>query len=254
MPLLEHMSDIMDANQSSYTLYLPVREYMHTSVANIMDNSQVSLEGIDYCKTGRLVQYARGGYVEPHNTGIFTARQPMDVLGGIDQHFNVRLYMASSASALVMDVDRNAGIAGDIRVEIHGMADGFEIADSVFTFSSNPIVRTDRITVGAQQCFASVHFPSRDVPPPSKVIIDIDDPSEGLASDEPIWQWHVYVPLEDGTVTESVLGVRTPLMAGQLKIVKAKILSNGSASVEDPTVGVSVTLDWHDAGQHEVEF
>ena len=44
-PVLEHFSDIMDANQTSYTLHLPVHEYMHLAVANLVDNNLVNLDG-----------------------------------------------------------------------------------------------------------------------------------------------------------------------------------------------------------------
>jgi hypothetical protein len=53
-------------------------------------------------------------------------------------------------------------------------------------------------------------------------------------------------------VTESVLGVRKPLRAGQLKIIRAKMYSNGALEPDGTGVGVSVTLDWKEAGHHEV--
>ena len=35
---LHNERHIMDANQSSYTLFIPVRKYMHIAIANIEDN------------------------------------------------------------------------------------------------------------------------------------------------------------------------------------------------------------------------
>ena len=43
---LYHKRDIIDANQTSYTLTLPMRKYMHLAVANIAKNTVVSLDNI----------------------------------------------------------------------------------------------------------------------------------------------------------------------------------------------------------------
>ena len=36
---LHHDEHIMDANQASYTLYLPMRQYMHLAAANVVNNN-----------------------------------------------------------------------------------------------------------------------------------------------------------------------------------------------------------------------
>ena len=262
MPILEHMSETMDASQSSYTLYLPVREYMHTSVANIAENQQVTLEGTQFCHSSRLVQrISSEGLADPHETGLFTARKNMDVLSGVDQSFDVRLYMANAATALVLDPDADSGF-NDIRVEVTGFASSFNIADSTYVFSGSSLadgkdasVRTQRLQAeeGGEQCYASVHFPSRDLPE-SKVIIETEEPFISESADVALWGWAVYVTLSDGTVTRSFLGVKTPLKAGQLKIVRAKVHRGGEVTTEDPLVGVSVTLDWQSGSDHDIEL
>ena len=78
---LHNERHIMDANQSSYTLFIPVRKYMHVAIANIEDNHEVGLEADELCHTSRLVQPVRDT-VESHPTGIFTARLPMDIKDG----------------------------------------------------------------------------------------------------------------------------------------------------------------------------
>ena len=85
-----HKSDIMDANQTSYTLTLPMRKYMHLAVANIVDNTVVGLADAGYSNTSKLHQ-TEGSTLDSHSTGLFTARQPMEVLSGVNQTFNVRL-------------------------------------------------------------------------------------------------------------------------------------------------------------------
>lgn len=256
MPLLEHMSEIMDANQSSYTLYLPARDYMHTCVANIVGNGAVTLEGIDYCHSGRLVQHVPDSHiVEPHKTGLFTARQEMNVSGSVSQSFDVNLYMANAATALVIDTGGVSGVK-DIRVELRGLADGFNIADSTYTFNTNPRIATNRLPVqeGTEECFASVHFPSREPDPDTKVIVEAPELFYEENSEEVLWQWCVYVTMEDDTVTETILGVRKQLKAGQLMITKAVLREMGEVTAEDPYVGMSVTLNWQEGSSHDSEL
>ena len=153
----------MDANQASYTLNLPMRQYMHLAVANILDNDIVSLADDGRCHPSKLRQTERDT-INSHTTGLFTARQPMEVLEGVDQNFNVRLYMANCAAALVIDPRENKG--RDIRVFTTGFATGFNICDSAYHFVDRaPYVRTTRLTEEEKtdkQAFCSVTFPSRE--------------------------------------------------------------------------------------------
>ncbi|MBP3203554.1 MAG: hypothetical protein J6M31_08135 [Bacteroidales bacterium] len=228
---LHHETHIMDANQSSYTLYIPVRKYMHLALANLSGNERVRLQDTQRCHTAGLVQEV-ADTLFPHRSGIFTARLPMDVKEGQDQQFDVRLYIANCATALV--VDTLGSHLKDIKVFLSGFATGFDVCDSVYHFSYTPVLRADELVLPASgtRCFASVNFPSRE-PSPSK------------AADHSLWQYKVYATLPDGKVTETILGLSKPLRAGELKVLKAKARENGQVYPGDPTVAVSVTLDWN---------
>ncbi|MBR4735230.1 MAG: hypothetical protein IK052_03980 [Bacteroidales bacterium] len=250
---LHNERHIMDGSQSSYTLYIPVRKYMHLAIANIEDNREVVLEADDRCHTSRLTQPVRDT-IDSHSTGIFTARLPMDVKEGEDQQFNVRLYMANCASALVLDT-LGSGIR-DIRVYASGFATGYSIADSTYRFDYTPIVRARKVPVEGTEpplCFTTVTFPSRDVPS-SKTTIESPDEFVSEAAENPLWRYKIYTTLKDGTVTETVLGVKLPLMAGQMKVVKASIIDDGSCVPVAPWVGSLVTLDWIEQPGWEVDF
>ena len=257
---LEHSNVIMDANQTSYTLYLPSRQYSHTAVANLLDNGSVTLEDSDHLNAGILRQHTvvDGGtnVVSPHRTGLFTARLNMDVKANQDQNFDVNLYMVNAATALVLDVSE-ATTVKDIKVLADGFATEFKVADSTYVFGTESTVLTDDLPVKGctQRCFASVHFPSKDTRPEgSKAIFDAQDPFLADDASEAVWRWRAYVTIADGSVTETVLGISKPLLAGALKILKAKVYDTGIVTTQDPTVGVSVTLDWQSAGQHEIEL
>lgn len=255
---LEHLDVVMDGSQSSYSLFIPARPYTHLCVANLEAEPFVSLEADGLCKTSRLVQHpAVKDTVSAHTTGIFTARTQMDIQVGIDQHFDVSLYMVNAATALVLDMS-DAPNLKDLRVYLRGMADGFMLADSTYTFNSDPVIRTTLLPVEAgstERCYVSTHFPSRDVDVPNtKMIIDIDDPDGEKRSDVVLWYWEVYATLSDGTTTKSVLGCYNPLHAAQLKVVKGVVHQDGSTETTDKTMGVSVTLNWESGTEQDIEL
>ena len=98
--LLHNDEHIMNNSEHSYTLMIPRQKYMHIAVANIEDDPVVRLEGTDNCHTAVLRQI-EGDTIDSHNTGIFTSRQLMEMIEGIDQTFNVKMYMANCLQARI---------------------------------------------------------------------------------------------------------------------------------------------------------
>lgn len=266
-PLLHHESETMNASQSSYTLHLPVHNYMHNAVANIQGNNVVTLENTGFghsasleqtvgTKSSLMLSAPASDSVNTHKTGLFIGRlKEMDIKAGVkDQVFNVTLTMANCATALVIDTT-GSGLK-DIKVFSTGFATAFALADSVYNYPpTSPIVKNDELTVtgGSQRCFASVNYPSKDTPG-SHVIIETEDPFISVGSSEALWQWHCYAKLPDGSITQSILSVKKPLRPGQLEIVKARAFDNGVIDTSTPLVGVSVTLDWNSGGDYHPIF
>ncbi len=240
---LEHFTDIINANQTSYTLTLPMRKYQHLAVANIAKNVVVGLEKDDNSSTSMLNQ-AIGitneslskKIVDSHTTGLFTARQHMEVLSGIDQTFNVHLYMANSATSLI--IDPNGQTFKKLEVYATGFANSFMINDSTYIFADDkPLIKADKVETGNDLlCYCSVNFPSRDAVPAAA--------RRRASTDSSLWQLVVYATKNDDTVTKTVLEIDDPLKAGELKIVKGKLDSDCAVRPSDSSVGVSVTLDW----------
>lgn len=237
--LLYHQSNVMDDKEKTYTLFLPAQDYLHLALANLQNNSQVSVTGGDSRDTQALVQKT-GETIESHETGIFTARTEIGVKEDVDQTFHVTLYMANSATALV--IENTSGVeVKDIQVYATGFATGFNVNDSTYTFVDNPpLVHAQQVSTGVDDmlCFCTVNFPSRDK----------------AVGEEPLWQYVVYVTLADGSVTKSVLEMKEPLGAGDLKIVKAYLQADGSLQPDNTLVGVSITLDWKQGGSYETEM
>ena len=242
---LNHDTHIMDANQKSYTLTLPMRRYRHLAVANIADNNMVSLSGDENSITSKLVQ-ADGtkaipqDFIMSHTAGLFTARESMEVLEGIDQIFNVRLYMANCAASLVIDPKGNA--YKKIQVYTSGFASSFFISDSTYVYSDKPpLVYADELQTGnSLLCFTTVNFPSRD--------------ADAAAQGSPLWRFEVYLTKTDDTITKTVINIDEPLKAGELKIIKGDIDSDGAIRPYNSRLGVSVTLDWASGGTYNPEL
>ena len=255
--LLYHDEHIMNDSEHSYTLYIPRQKYMHLAVANIEGDPVVYLDGTENCHTAALRQ-VEGDTIDSHNTGIFTARQLMEMIEGIDQTFNVKLYMANCSAMLVVDPQEHD--ISKMSVYATGFATAFYIADSVYEYKTPaPMIRTKRMDPDENGCvgFVSVNFPSREPSTPSseaisttRTIIETTEPFIAQPGDEVLWEFHIFLPQADGTTTKTVLGIKEPLRAGQLKIIRARIGENGQVESETPNVGVSVTLDWKPGGTY----
>lgn len=256
---LHHDMHIMDANQASYTLNLPMRQYMHLAAANLLNNNIVSLINDGYCHPSVLHQVPRDT-VDSQTTGLFTARQPMDVLGNVDQNFRIHLYMANCAAVLVVD-PRDVDASG-MQVYTTGFASEYQICDSNFIYpAKSPIVRTE--FVGRNDghgpfAFCSVNFPSKPASE-TRTVIETEEPFISKEGEEELWEFRVYVPQPETEqtrgrlrITETILRLRKPLRAGQLMIIKGWLDHQGIFYTTDTNVGVSVTLDWNKNNEHEV--
>lgn len=256
---LQHDEHFMDANQASYELNLPMRHYMHLATANILDNELVTLEDDERCHHSSLRQVDRDT-IDSHSTGIFTARQPMEILEGVDQNFNVRLYMANCAAMLVID-PRGYDPSG-MQVYSTGFATGFNICDSSYVYSEkSPIVKTTvlgEMDGNEEVGFCSVTFPSKNEHG-TRTVIETEEPFVADEDEEGLWEFQVYVPVQDEvetrgpkSITRNRLRIRRPLKPGQLMIIRGWLADKGVVQTDDYNVGVSVTLDWNKRSEEDV--
>ena len=286
---LHHERHTMDDNQRSYTLHLPVNDYMHLAAANLQHNSLVGLNNDRLCHQSELLQMPLDT-ITCHETGLFTARTYMNVVGNADQTFFVKLYMANAAAALVVDT---TGVkVSHVRSYSRGFATAFQMADSVYNYVENPpYVRAEGLVLSdteKQMAFCTVNFPSRNprgwwmrekevaagwhtdtgyrLPDAGGVkapvsggntvtrvegeIIREGDMDEGDA----LWEYVIFVTLEDGSITKTSLTVSEPLLAGELKIIKGRMDGRGVVHPTDMNVGMSVTLDWEKGMEYEEEL
>jgi len=237
-PLYLRERHIIDARQAAYTLYLPLHHYQNLALANLADNSAVTLSGADDAATVTLASAA----TTPHTTGLFTARLPMDLSRAEGQRtYHATLYMANSAAALVIDT---TGVTTQgITVTVSGLADAFNVNDSTYTYDKHITVSTQEVKAasGHQACYCTVAFPSPD-----------SAPAATRADATAIWTVYAYVDLPNGTTTRNVINVYQPLRAACLKIIKVRMQDDGSFQPVTTEVGVSTSLNWRKGGEYEV--
>ena len=244
--LLEHKYDTINAKQKSYTLYIPRKDYRHLAVVNIAENDNVTLMGGQYASSMRIAQ-READTLPSHNTAVYTARLDMYMpQSDSNLTFNVHLYMASCAVAIVQ-TNHSATPLRMGRVLLSGTASSFSINDSVYAFNHNSLIEAEKVIDG---CYAMLALPSRDslpAPAPSGA------KAFAKAADNALWQLRVYVPMPDGKITETVLSIPYALRAGRLEIIKVQMNDDGSVTVVgNPEVGASVQLDWKEGNEHEL--
>lgn len=234
-----HEQHIMDASSAEYVVYLPERDYRNLSVANISDAANVTLVSPEYGHRGMVLEQMVADTIDSHTTGMFTARKIIQVCK-CTESYDVDLYMANCCTALVVDT---AGVyVKGVNVVAQDFASRFAVGDSIYSFDNDVVIRSNEISIPKtlhRTCHYVVSFPSAD---------------KTRADAGAYYRIKAYVTLADGTITENVMTVETPLSAGNLKIIKMRMKADGSLTPECHDVGVSVTLDWKQGGVYEPDI
>lgn len=230
-------------------------------------------EGID---AGLPADYIPPTSTPSMKTGMFAARRDLisPSYGSYKEYneknvrdeytFTMPLYITNSAAALILD-PRSAKFS-DVQVYTTGFATDFNVADSTFIYGDFPLVKADRVNLNGTpwMLFCATSFPSREASGNKSIksrAIDTsvypNQPPYRVDTDEPflyddcgknIWRYEVYVRMveKDGreSITRTLINVRHPLRAGQLKIVKAYIDDQGIIRLYENEIGISVDLNW----------
>ena len=240
---LQHaMQKIVDSKSASYTVYVPRGNYFHVAMVNSADNVNVSVEDTAYVSYVSLIQHAQDT-LPSYNTTIYTGRTPILLTDSSTQSHHVNLYMTTCAVALIVEPDEQVQ---DMQVLVSGSASGFRIQDSVYTYTRAALIRMDKVS---EQCYAAVTLPSRDAPSGST-------PARRQAQDAAkLWQLRAYSTLSDGSVTETLIDMHSPLEAGTLQLIRVRQAEDGSLQpMQNIDASVNVTLDWNDGGSHDIDL
>lgn len=256
--LVYSIHDTIDANQSTYTFYLPKDDYHVIALANLDGNGVVTLADSANSRMANLVTLSQDT-LPSQQTGLFAVSRDVTVIDTADQKIDLTLHMASCAVALVIDTG-DVHVLG-MRAILCNTADGLYLRDSLYTFGKPKTVRMEKIEASPQSS------PKREEENRAPMAYEEEQAQPylfGCASfpspDEPdgygtYYQAKVYVTLPDGTTTETVLSVRESLPAGHLKLLKLQLQSDGVVlPVGTGEVGATVTLDWKDGGTHTIEI
>lgn len=231
------IQEIINDNHTSYTIRLPKEDYMHLAIANIADNRQVQVFAGDSSATMALC-LPTDRDIEPLTTGLYTGRLLMEMNDTI-RHFDVELYMVTSAVALIIDSAACPALQS-MEGYIEGTANRFSVRDSIFGFEHARALWMDRLLIEEATpltCLGTVGFPTRQM----------DD----------AWTITFTATLTDNRHTTSVLTIKDPLEAGELRIIKCYMDDNGQLNPDiehDSEVGVTVTFDWNQGSGHDIDI
>lgn len=241
--LSHHEANKMDANSVSYTIFLERNAYTNLALANTAAAANISIKGANVLNTLALAQEKKDT-IDSHNIGLFSSRLNIQE-NDFDKNLKTTLYMANSASAVV--IDKNNVQAEEIFGFVKGIADEFMVNDSIYHYDNGTVVRAKKTTgTETHESLYAVSFPSRDG-------YYIGNGSKATEEQAGIWEFHVIVKI-NGKYTENILSFPSPLKAGTLKIAKVTLQPDGSFHSNTQNVGVSVKLDWKPGGQHDIEI
>lgn len=246
---LYYEEHLVGSNEAGFTLYLPTQDYHHVALANVGAESVLRTTGADNLQTLAWEMEAEGDTVPSIGHSLFCGWQYLSVGGGQNSYF-MPLYMQDCAAAWVID-PRTAPVAG-YEAYVAGTAATFHCADSTFTYDAALRVRAAQVEGGGLTALYAACLPSPDSPAEAVAApTGRDDYAESAGA---YWTTYLYVRLASGEVTKNVLYVKSPLRAGELKVLKVALNDRGEVVADEREVGVSVTLDWKPGGDFEVEM
>ena len=229
--LTRHEANEMNGNTASYTIYLSRNVYRHLALANTKDETQVQATGTDALSSFALHQTA-ADTIDCHRYGLFTARKDI-AADDFGKDIDVNLHMANCAAVVLINqnVTKPDALAGYLK----GMTTSFSVNDSTYAKTQSTVLRARSVyeatTSNRYNALYAVGFPS----------------------EKGTWTFDVIVK-RNGKYTKTALTVSEPLKAGQLKIIKTMLKDDGSLTTETRNVGATVTLDWKQGGEHDVEI
>lgn len=247
--LRHHIHEIINDKRTSYTIQLPKENYMHLGVANIEDNNQVHMTDVDHAESLKL-SLVDGKNVPSLSTGVFTARLPMEI-GDTSANFEVHLYMANSAVALVADTticDSLLSMSGTVI----GSAISFAVRDSIYTYDDSRAIVLDDLPIKHQGGDHGQKMRSaEEVNDTYACMVVSTFPTE----DDKPWNVVVKTTMVGNRHTTTTLKLEEPLKAGTLRIIRVHVDEEGALQPDaGQEVGASVELDWKQGGEHEVDL
>ncbi len=246
---LYYEEHLVGSQEAGFTLYLPEQDYSHVALANLGAEPALRTAGGASLSSLAWEMAAEGDTVPSLTQSLFCGWQYLAVGSGQTSFF-MPLYMQDCAAVWVID-PRTAPVAS-YEAYVAGTASGFLCADSTFVYRPAQRVRTLQTAGGGLTAVYAGCLPSPDSPAEAQAApAGRSDYSEAAGA---YWTTYLYVRLASGEVTKNELYVRSPLRAGELKVLKIRLNDRGEAVADEREVGVSVTLDWKPGGDFDVEM
>lgn len=230
--------------RTAFSLSIPAADYRHIAVIGQEDPS-IFIKDNTSAETTRLTQFLNDT-VDSHNHAALAGTLDMSVTNNTNQSWEINLYPADAAVAVVMKKNPNVVRT---RVFLADLATSFTPNDSTWHWEHNSLVRTDAVEVTGTDsvAYCGIAFPSR-MEAPGTIDPDV------AAAKGAVWRVVILSDLPNGTTTRSVLYMTEPLKAGDIRVIRIHVNDDGGVSTSDSNVGASVTLDWKKGGEYNPEI
>lgn len=245
-----------EGRRTALGISIPADNYRHIAVIGQADPS-IFLTDTTMAATVRLTRFLNDT-VDSHNHAILAGTLDMDVLGNVNQSWEVNLYPADASVSVVL---KKNPMVRRTRVFLADLATSFTPNDSTWHWDHNSLVRTDAIDVPGTDsvAYCGIAFPSRaDSQVAAKWGRGITAKNVGKGTESPsndaVWRIIVLNDMPGGSVTRTVLYVRKPLRAGDVRVIRVHVNDDGGVDTGNSNVGASVTLDWKKGGEYNPEI
>lgn len=223
-----HENYIVNASETSHTIYLPADNYRHVALANVSGEPLVALKATDNLAAIGLQQLP-ADVIDGHSAGLYTARLDMDVENR-DQVFHTNLYLANAAVAIVVTPEQMQ--VDSVRGYLYDMATSFNANDSTYAYDNSPTIRMRHFETAGKTTLYAASFPSR-----------------GNVHGK------IFIHTPTG-VSEAEFTADQPLPPGDLLLLKLSFFDeDGHVKVTATSkVGASVKLDWNKGDDYVVDM
>lgn len=234
----------MTGDESALSMTLCPTDYRHLAVTGT-DHSGALLADSTDVAAENVTQQQRDT-IPAQQQAVLTGRKDFRVAGRGNDVVDVDLYPANAAIAVVAVEDPSVK---DVRVYATDLASSFTISDSTYHFDRSALVRMASTVVAGttEKVYHAIVYPSRDS---ATGTIDAGNAQAAGA----VWRIVVLAKAADGTTTHTTLYVQKALSAGQVRVIRIAVGSNGAATVTTAGVGASVTLDWKKGGEYNPDL
>ena len=235
-----------------YAISLPMNDYHHFAIANILPESSVSASDLAVQSDRYKLAYdSNADTVPSHASELYVGRERFSIA---DKNQFIEVVLTPCIAMTRLHLDYETGVAasiGSIEGYVNKTATGFYCRDSIYEHDRPVVVQMSETgeDENGLSLFQALSFPSKDVAPAGAPAVD-----RSVAEENALWNTDVYVSIGN-KITRNTIHVAEPLSAGKCVDIYGVVRGDGSIEIgHNLQATVAITLDWKPGGNIDVEM